>query len=259
MGIVFDLTEQWSTYASITETYKSQASSHKGPPLGTPLKPVTGRSYEIGVKGGLFNNRLNTALAFYSIKRNGQAFRDPSYPPTLGNLGSDCCYLDDGRITSRGMDIEVSGEIVNGWQILAGYTFNDNENKAASGRYSTVTPKHLFKLWTSYELKGILSDLKLGGGITAQSSYYQKGSARAFNQATGLYNGPSVPYDFTEPGRVLVDLFAQYRLNKYWSATLNVNNIFDKKYYQSVTSNNPGAGNFYGEPRNFLVSMRYSY
>ena len=185
--------------------------------------------------------------------------RDPSYPPTLGDLGSDCCHLDDGRITSRGMDIEVSGEIVNGWQILAGYTFNNNENKTDSGRYSTVTPKHLFKLWSSYAFQGVLEGLKLGGGITAQSSYYQKGSARIFNQATGLYNGPSVPYEFTEPGRVLVDLFVQYQFNKHWSATANINNIFDKKYYQTVANTNPSAGNFYGEPRNFLLSMRYSY
>ena len=50
LGLVFDLTEQWSTYASIAETYKSQASNRKGPLPGTPLKPITGRSYEIGIK-----------------------------------------------------------------------------------------------------------------------------------------------------------------------------------------------------------------
>ncbi len=178
LGLVFDITEQWSTYGSIAETYKPQANNRKGPLPGTPLKPVTGRTYEVGVKGSLFNERLNTALAFFSIKRNGQAMRDPAYPPTPGDLGSSCCWLDDGRITSRGVDIEVSGEIVSGWQVLAGYTFNDNENKASSVRYSMITPKHLFKLWSSYELKGILNGLKLGGGLTAQSSNYQQGSAR---------------------------------------------------------------------------------
>ena len=259
LGVVYGLIEQWSTYGSITETYKSQASNRKGPLPGTLLDPITGRSYEVGIKGSLFNERLNTALAFYSIKRNGQASPDPAYPPTSGDLGSNCCYLDDGRIVSRGVDIEVSGEIVDGWQILAGYTFNDNKNRAASGRYSTVTPKHLFKLWSTYELKGTLNGLRLGGGITTQSSNYQKGSARTFNQTTGRYDGPSIPFEFTVPGYVLVDLFAQYCLNKHWAATLNVNNIFDKKYYQTVANTNPSAGNFYGEPRNFLVSMRYSY
>ena len=196
LGLVYDITKQWSVYGSIAETYKSQATNHKGPPPGTPLNPVTGRTYEIGVKGNMFNNRLNTTLALFSIKRNGQAVRDQTYPPTSGDLGSSCCYLDDGRIISKGIDIGVSDEIVTGWQILAGYTFNHNENKAGSGRYSTVTPKHLFKLWSSYELKGILDGLKLGGGITAQSDTYVSGTARTFNGVTGLYDGPSVDYKF---------------------------------------------------------------
>ena len=257
LGLVFDITKQWSAYGSITETYKSQASSLKGPLPGTSLEPITGRSYEIGVKGSLFNERLNAALAFFSIKRNGQAVRDPAYPPTSGSQGSNCCWLDDGRITSRGVDIEVSGEITSGWQIQAGYTFNDNENKADNTRYSTVTPKHLFKLWSSYELRGILNGLKLGGGITAQSSNYQKGSAISYNRATGLYDGTPIPFEFSESGYVLVDLFAQYRLNKHWSATFNVNNVFDKKYYQTIGTSE--RLNWYGAPRNFLVSMQYSY
>jgi len=99
--------------------------------------------------------------------------------------------------------------------------------------------------------------LKLGGGITAQSSNYRQGTARIFNQATGLFDGPSIDYEFTERGRVLVDLFAQYRLNKHWSATLNVNNVFDKKYYQTIGTTS--SGNWYGAPRNFLMSMQYSY
>ncbi|HRN82878.1 MAG TPA: TonB-dependent receptor [Nitrosomonas europaea] len=48
-----------------------------------------------------------------------------------------------------------------------------------------------------------------------------------------------------------------HSLNKHWSATLNVNNVFDKKYYQTI--GDTSGGNWYGAPRNFLVSMRYSY
>ncbi|WP_350283355.1 TonB-dependent siderophore receptor, partial [Nitrosomonas sp.] len=200
LGAVYDITKQWSTYGSIAETYQSQANSLKGPRPGTPLDPITGRTYEIGVKGSLFNERLNTNLAFFSIKRNGQAVSDPDNPPFFGDLGSSCCYLEDGRITSRGVDIEISGEIVSGWQIQAGYTFNDNQNKADSGRYSTITPKHLFKLWSSYELRDILSGLKLGGGLTAQSSNYQKGSARTYSRDTEQFDGPLIPFEFSELG-----------------------------------------------------------
>ena len=107
---------------------------------------------------------------------------------------------------------------------------------------------------------GALDGLKLGGGVTAQSSNYRRGSVRTFNQGTGLYDGPLVDFEFTEPGYALVDLFTEYSLNEHWSATLNVNNVFDKTYYETVgTGTGTFSGNWYGAPRNVLFTVRASY
>jgi outer membrane receptor for ferric coprogen and ferric-rhodotorulic acid len=45
-----------------------------------------------------------------------------------------------------------------------------------------------------------------------------------------------------------------YQFNKNWSAALNVNNLFDKKYYQTIGA--PGWGSFYGDPRNATLTLR---
>ncbi|MBW7903215.1 MAG: TonB-dependent siderophore receptor [Rhodocyclaceae bacterium] len=257
VGSIYDLNDQWSIYASIAETYQSQASSLKAPLPGTPLDPITGQTREIGLKGELFGGRLNTALALYKINRKGTAMRDPTYPNTPGDLGSSCCYLDSGHQTSQGIETELSGEILPGWQLAAGYTYNDNEDENSRIVFSTTTPKHLFKLWTSYRLSGALASLKVGGGLTAQSKTFVSGTTRTFNPASGLYDGPSTPYKFTESGRALVNLFAEYRFDQHWSAALNINNLFDKRYYQVVGTTD--YGNWYGEPRNLMLTLRASY
>ena len=241
-GVVYDLGNRWSAYASFAETYKSQASSLQGPLPGTPLDPITGRNYEVGMKGELFEGKLNAALALYRIERNGQAVLDPDYATTPGIDGSSCCYLSTGRIVSQGVDAEISGEVLPRLQAFAGYTFNDNENKDGNARYSTVTPRHLFKLWTMYQLPGNLAQWKLGGGTHIQSASY----------VTGTIGG--TPYNFTQSGYAVWNARAEYALNKTWTASLNINNLFDKTYYQTVGY--ATYYNWYGEPRNATLAIR---
>lgn len=257
VGLIYDINNSWSTYASVADTYQPQTTSLKGPLPGTPLDPITGRNHEIGIKGELFGGKLNSSFAVFKIDRKGAAVRDTNYPNTPGDLGSSCCFLDTGHRVSKGIEAELSGEILPGWQLALGYTYNDNEDKQNQNAFSTITPKHLFKLWTSYQLRGQLAGLKVGGGVTAQSKTYVSGSARTFNAVSGLYDGLTVNYDFTEPGRGLVNLFAEYRFNPQWTLALNVNNLFDKRYYQVVGT--ADYGNWYGEPRNVMLTLRASY
>lgn len=252
-GLTYDIDGRWTAYASLAETYKSQADRLKGPLPGSPLDAITGRNAELGIKGELLDGRLDVAAALYHIKRNGEAVRDSAYPTTPGELGSNCCWLDDGRIVSKGLDLEASGELRHGWLLSAGYTFNSNSNKAGNGRYSSITPRHLLKLYTSVRLPGDASAWRVGGGANVQSATYVAGTAAVLD-ANGQPTGRTTPFQFREPGRAVWDLFAEYRINRHWSAMFSVRNLFDKTYYQTVGTS--GYGNWYGEPRNASVTLR---
>lgn len=132
-------------------------------------------------------------------------------------------------------------------------------------RLSTAAPRQIFRAWSRYRLPAAWGDwsrLAVGGGVRAQSSFYAAGTIRTWNptggtDGTGAWDGPNTPYSFTEPGRAVWGLFAEYRLDPRWSLTLNVNNVFDKTYFANVGTT--ASGNRYGEPRNVLLTLRGSF
>jgi len=258
-GILYDLDDRWTVYASAAEIYKSQANNLAGPPPGKPLDAITGRNYELGVKGELAEGRLTASLALYRIDRNGEAVRDPGYPDSsVGNTGLNCCWLRQGRVRSEGIEAEINGEILPGWQLSAGYTFNHNSNRRADDRYSTITPKHLLKIWTTYGFQGSLEGLKIGAGVVAQTAQYVRGNVEHYDKTTDPWTViGTVPFEFTQKGYSVWSASAEYRLNEHWSATVNLNNIFDKVYYKRVGTS--AGDNWYGDPRNVLLTIRARY
>ncbi len=248
-GLVYDLNDEWSVYGSYSEIYKPQVNLLEGPPPGTPMEAMEGKTYETGLKGELFGGALNTNFALYYTKRENQGVRDPSYPSTSSLFAGSCCYVNQGEVTSKGIELEASGEILPDWMLLAGYTFNMNRNKSSSTPLSTVTPKHQFKLSTTYRLPGVLSDFKLGGGVNVQSSNYSSG--------TVTYNGVTSNYDFAQSGYAVWNALAEYQVDEHWTVTYNANNIFDKNYYATVGST--FATNWYGEPRNHMLTLRGTF
>ena len=254
-GLAWNLNERWTPYLSMTDIYQSQASRLRGPAPGKPLDAIEGRNYELGIKGEHDGGRLTTAFALYRIERTGEAISDPNYPAAaVGDLGLSCCYLSAGKVVSQGVDAEISGQLLPGWQLMAGYTYNHNSNEITDVIYHARTPRHLFKLWTTYNLPGTLSPWTIGGGVTAQSTSYVTGTANTWNAESGRFDGTAVPFRFSQAGYAVWSAMAHYRLNRNWSLTLNANNLFDKVYYKQVGSSS--GGNWYGDPRNLVLSLR---
>lgn len=251
-GLVHALSPEWNAYASVTEIYKPQSSYQQGPPESpTPLDPIRGRNTELGVKGALFDGALDASLALYRIVRTGEAATDPAYPYTPGELGSSCCYFAQGRLVSQGVDTELSGELAPGWQLFAGYTWNQNQNKQTRQTFHAITPRHMLKLWSTVGLRGGLSAWTLGGGVTLQSRQANTGLDWVYDADTGW---SQAPFAIRQGGYALWSASAKVQLNPDWSLALNLGNLLDKQYYQTLGT--PRGGNWYGEPRSAALTLR---
>lgn len=238
-GLVYDLNDQWSVYTSYADTYQPQSSYVTA--SGKPLDPSIGANYEAGVKGELYDGRLNVSAAVFAVKKSGIAVEDlASAGNCPGSLASTLCYRNGGTLRSKGFELEASGELAPGWQLMAGYTYvtsRDDEGETISAE----TPRHLFRLSTNYQFPGRWNAFSVGGGVSAQSGY-----------SYPAYDDTSVRMG--APGRAVWDLRAGYRIDKHWSLALNVANVFDKHYYSMVSQIR--RGNHYGEPRNVMVTLR---
>jgi outer membrane receptor for ferric coprogen and ferric-rhodotorulic acid len=102
----------------------------------------------------------------------------------------------------------------------------------------------MLKLFTKYTLQGAWEELSVGGGLNWQSEELRKGT----NPTTGIEEKVG------QPSYALANLMAQYDFNKNLSLQLNLNNIFDEKFYES------SWGTFtYGEPRSARLTMNYRF
>ncbi|KPD25568.1 MULTISPECIES: Fe(3+)-pyochelin receptor FptA [Pseudomonas aeruginosa group] len=238
-GLIWDFARDWSWYASYAEVYQPQDRQTWN---SEPLRPVEGKTYETGIKGELADGRLNLSLAAFRIDLENNPQEDPDHPGPPNNP----YYISGGKVRSQGFELEGTGYLTPYWSLSAGYTYTSTEylkdSQVDSGtRYSTFTPRHLLRLWSNYDLPWQDRRWSVGGGVQAQSDY-------------------SVDYrgvDMRQGGYALVNLRLGYRVDEHWTAAVNVNNLFDRTYYQSLS--NPNWNNRYGEPRSFNVSLRGTF
>ena len=264
----YDLQKWLSVYGSYADIFTVQGFEFMA--NGQPIPPETGKTLEAGLRTRLLGGKLNGSIALYYANENNLGLFASSLGGSFGENGS-CCYVDTGAEKSDGVDVELTGEVAPGWQLQAGYTYNNNHfNEAAylynagfspgqSGSFQTQQPHHQFKLFTSYVLPAKLSSWTVGGGLRIESSRSAFGFAcsLAIDRTGFCEDGSFLPFDFTQGPYVVLDLRAAYRLNAHWEASLNLTNINDARYYDTIGT--PNGNNFYGQPRAFMLALRAKY
>ncbi|MGF1588551.1 MAG: TonB-dependent siderophore receptor [Pleurocapsa sp.] len=210
LGIVYQPIAPISLYASYSTSFNPDP-SNSTTVAGDVLEPSTGTQYELGVKGEFLNQKLTSTLAFYQIERDNFPTTDPDNPDFS---------IAAGEVRSRGIELDVAGEILPGWNVIAAYAYTDAEitedNDLTVGNKLENVPENSASLWTSYQIQqGSLQGLGLGAGVFF----------------VGDRQG-DLDNSFTLPSYVRTDAALFYRQDN-WQANLNFQNLFDVDYIRS--------------------------
>ncbi len=207
------------------------------------LDPEESRTFEIGTKWDLFNDKLNlTAAIFRTEKQNARVQLTPT------------TYANVGESKVDGFELGLNGNLTDKWAVSAGYTYLDSEavdnGKKCSGRPTVCTnedspyngnkmpnvAKNSATLWTTYDLTPALT---IGAGAVAMDKVYGD-----------LANTKYVP------GYVRYDAMARYNVNQNVDLQLNVNNLSDERYFTKAYASHYATE---AEGRNAVLSLNFKY
>ncbi|NVZ52696.1 TonB-dependent siderophore receptor [Pseudomonas sp. B6002] len=245
-GLLYDITPEYTVYASYTDIFNPQDERDANRKY---LEPVVGSNYEVGLKGSLLNERVNLATAFFWSTQDNVAELDSTVQPDPDT--GEQFYKSGGKGTKvQGFEAEVSGEVMQDWNLTAGYTYTHSRN-GDNTRANTALPLNLLKVSTAYRLPGEWRALTVGGAVNWQSDFYDFAERPVGGRdADGYLLTESTK--ITQQAYTVVNLMSRYQFDEHLSASLNVNNLFDKKYYERVGFYN---GVYWGEPRSVTLAL----
>jgi len=214
-----------------------------------PQPPETSQVYEVGAKWMFFDGDLTFRTALYRAIKHWERNTD---------LESTASILTRKRRTD-GIELEAAGRITPNWEVFAGLALMDAEilevaeqsngtvaNPGYKGKRPRNTPPYTFNVWSTYKLGG---GWKVGGGVEAKGERYGYNPSGA--GAIPTLPGGTTFHPNTAPAYARWDAMVAYE-QKHWGARLNVQNLFDKVYYDAVYDN--GSFSVPGTGRRFILT-----
>ncbi len=242
-GLVYRFAPDWSWYVSYSESFKPNSSiaplnADTTQIIDSTIRPEQAKAWETGLKYE-HPDGLSASVALYDIrKRNVLVSETVNDLPVSRNAGA---------VRSRGIELEASGSLAPGWDVMAAYAFTDawvTRDPQLRGNPLQNVPRQSASLYVSHDLGTLLGGDRLHVG----------GGPRYVGERAGD------PQDsFTLPAYTVTDAFARYDTQvggHELRVQLNINNLFDRHYYPSAVSQYVVA---VGDPRQVVLSTSVSF
>ncbi|HEX4481280.1 MAG TPA: TonB-dependent siderophore receptor [Rudaea sp.] len=229
-GLIFQPSYEQSYYVSYGTSFDPSLETLTVTNNTQALPPEKNRSYEVGAKWDLFNDKLDLTAAVFDVEKTNARTQVSATE-----------YELSGDIRVRGGEIGASGHVTDAWQIFAGYTrLNATIVKASDGTQGDTpanTPRNSVSVWNSVKLS---PQWEIGGGAVYLSQRYA-----ANNDLVSV------------PGYTRWDAMIAWHQPKY-TVQLNMLNIGDKKYIDALIPSD-GGRSIPGIGRTLLATFDYKF
>ncbi len=211
LGLVYKASDDLSLYGNAAKSFKPNTGASRN---GEGFDPEEGTAYELGFKWQALDNMLSIDSAIFYANKENVLTLDPV----------DSAYkVAAGEVRSRGIELNIAGQITPAWKIIGGYAYTDAEvtkdNTLQKGTALANIPKNSFNLLNIYEFQdGPLQGLGLG----INQKYIDKRAGQTANST------------YTMKGYAVTDLVSYYQATPKLRLNLDVKNIFDKVYDESA-------------------------
>ena len=230
-GVLYQPSETMTFYASHGTSFNTSGELYNYDLPGSNTPPEKSRNIEIGAKMDWFDGNLTTRVsAFHSTKYNERNRDSPAGTPIED-------YLLSGKRHAAGLELDLAGRITPAWEVYGSYAWipsakidvgnadGTTQTGERVGERPSLTPRHSGTIWTTYQIN---PQWRVGGGLNARSSQTPNRN----------------PVGVVIPHYVTGDLIAEYTMSDAISFKLNVNNVTNRLYADSLYTSHyiPGAG-----------------
>jgi iron complex outermembrane receptor protein len=218
LGFVFRAAETLALYATYGENFRPLSGADA---RGNGFEPNQSASVEAGAKFALAGGAIEGTVAVFQVRQENILVVDDPSAFTLAAAG---------RARSRGLELDLQGELARGLVLWASYayvdaktanTFNDANFgvPVPAGTRLLNVPRHTLSLQLVQTLPLAGRELQLGGGLLH----------------VGERPGEFITR-FELPAYTVARAFAAYALNRSTTLRLDVDNLFDTTYYTNSFS-----------------------
>jgi iron complex outermembrane receptor protein len=229
LGVVYRLTPSQSLYTSLAKSFMANTGKTEFATL-QQVEPEEAQQVELGFKQLFRERQLALTAALYRIEQKNYAALDTVHSTFPVNY-----YVTVPGITSRGLDVEVSGRLTDHLDIRAAYNYSDID--APTDVPSIPFAHQQYKLSLIYSLTGDKQGAWFGGGIQGRD-------------AAQTRDYPGSPREFR------MDVYGGYDARS-WSLQAGVKNLTDRQNY-TLESGANGVG-FVIQPREIYLAAHLRF